>query len=113
MDEDVIISVEALGKKYRVRHLAQGRRYVALRDVLAQRAKGLFKKQAFQLREAEPHNGAPQQGWWPCLPRHTGRLPSEEFWALRNVNFQVRTGEVFRPIWSWHDTHARPASVAR
>jgi len=40
---DVIISVEGLGKKYRIRHQAEGRRYVALRDVIAQKLKAPFQ----------------------------------------------------------------------
>src|ERR1017187_9466409 len=34
---DAIISVEGLGKKYRIQHQAEGRRYVALRDVIAKK----------------------------------------------------------------------------
>src|SRR5665213_819387 len=40
---DVIISVQGLGKKYRIQHQAEGRRYVALRDVIAQKLKAPFK----------------------------------------------------------------------
>ena len=43
MSSDVIISVEGLGKMYRIRHQPEGRRYVALRDVIAEKAKGVLK----------------------------------------------------------------------
>src|ERR1017187_8582482 len=45
---DAIISVEGLGKKYRIQHQSEGRRYVALRDVIAQKLgapfRALFRK---------------------------------------------------------------------
>jgi len=34
---DVIITVENLGKKYRIQHQVERRRYKALRDVIAQK----------------------------------------------------------------------------
>jgi len=40
---DVIISVENLGKKYRIAHQGEKQRYVALRDVIANKVKGLFQ----------------------------------------------------------------------
>lgn len=50
---DVIISVENLGKKYRIQHQAEGRRDVALRDVIAEKAKGFFKKLKLKESKAE------------------------------------------------------------
>jgi lipopolysaccharide transport system ATP-binding protein len=41
---DVIIRVENLGKKYRISHQGGRQRYVALRDVIAQKSKGIFSK---------------------------------------------------------------------
>jgi len=72
MSDKVVISVENLGKKYRIRHQADGQRYVALRDVLADKLKGLFHSQPSTLN--------PQPA-------------SEDFWALRDVSFEVRQGE--------------------
>ncbi len=44
---DAAIKVEGLGKKYLLHHQAGGRhRYVALRDVLAGKFKGLFEPEA-------------------------------------------------------------------
>ena len=43
MSDEIIIRVENLGKRYRITHQAEGRRYVALRDVIAEKAKGFFK----------------------------------------------------------------------
>ena len=66
------IKVEGLGKKYLLRHQAGGRsRYVALRDVLAGKFKGLLN------RKSEIGN----------------RKSVEEFWALKDVSFEVKQGE--------------------
>jgi lipopolysaccharide transport system ATP-binding protein len=69
---DFTIKVEDLGKKYLLRHQAAGRRYVALRDVLADKAKSLFG------------NRKPEIG---------NRKSVEEFWALKDVSFEVKQGE--------------------
>jgi lipopolysaccharide transport system ATP-binding protein len=65
------IRVENLGKKYILRHQpGRGRhRYVALRDVLAYKVKSLFK------------------------PRANGDGAREEFWALKDVSFEIQPGE--------------------
>ena len=69
---DYVIKVEGLGKKYLLRHQAASRRYATLRDVLADKAKTLFQK-----RKAE-----------------SGKQKSiEEFWALQDVNFEIKQGE--------------------
>jgi hypothetical protein len=39
MSDDVVIRVENLGKKYRIRHNAERQRYTALRDVIAHKLK--------------------------------------------------------------------------
>jgi lipopolysaccharide transport system ATP-binding protein len=68
---DAAIKVEGLGKKYLLRHQAGGRhRYVALRDVLAGKFKGLLKRKT-----------------------EGGTSKTEEFWALKNVSFEIKQGE--------------------
>ena len=69
---DFIIRAEGLAKKYRLLHRKRVR-YVALRDVLAQKAKsvvGLLRSTARQ------------------------QVETEEFWALKNVSFEIASGEV-------------------
>ncbi|MEO2088901.1 MAG: polysaccharide ABC transporter ATP-binding protein [Gemmataceae bacterium] len=66
-----IIRVENLGKKYLIRHKEAGPKYRALRDVLATGVKtgfGLFGR--------------------------TAESSTEEFWALKDVSFDVNEGEV-------------------
>ena len=72
---DTAIQVQNLGKKYIIRHQTR-ERYTALRDVIAKKALSIGRQ----------------------LFRSSDRLPSrpsrEEFWALKNVNFEVNQGEV-------------------
>ncbi|MEI7533773.1 MAG: ABC transporter ATP-binding protein [Verrucomicrobiae bacterium] len=70
---DYAIKVESLGKKYLLQHQATGGRYATFRDVLAEKAKALFGK-----RKTE--NGSQKS--------------VEEFWALKDVSFEVKPGEV-------------------
>src|SRR5262245_36083161 len=64
-----IIQVEALDKRYQLRH-ERGQSYVALRDVITGGVKRLFRK-------------AP-----PALPAR------EDFWALKDVSFAIGEGDV-------------------
>src|SRR5713101_7739499 len=71
---DSVIRVENLGKKYRIRHDQMTvQRYVALRDVIADKVKGLFNN---------------------CKSQIANRESVEDFWALRNISFEVPQGEV-------------------
>ena len=50
---DAIITVSNLGKKYRIKHNAERQRYTALRDVLTNKVKGLFRSSPLRLDRGE------------------------------------------------------------
>lgn len=78
MGEDVVIRAEGLGKKYVIGHQAERESYTALRDVIARNVRNLGRTAMDLVRGR---------------PSITGDT-LEEFWALRDVNFEIRRGEV-------------------
>jgi lipopolysaccharide transport system ATP-binding protein len=83
---DVVIGADGLGKKYRIQHLGQRQQYVALRDVFADKA--LAPWRWLNARRAGSNGNA-------ISAVAAGRsTKSEDFWALKDVSFEVKRGEV-------------------
>src|SRR5437660_5590047 len=78
MSDEPIIQVEGLGKRCSLRHNSP-ERYTTLRDVIADKAKRLFR---------------PNGGGSKLQTPGSERPSKEDFWALRNFSFDVRQGEV-------------------
>src|SRR5438094_1315413 len=75
---DVVIKAEGLGKKYVIGHQAENGRYVALRDVLTHNVRSMWHKTKDLFRGDVPVQGETR----------------EDIWALRDVGFEIRKGEV-------------------
>lgn len=68
---DIVIKAEGIGKSYLIGHKSN-ERYLALRDVIANKTKGLWSK--------------------ICSLRSHTHKDIEEFWALRDISFEVSQG---------------------
>jgi lipopolysaccharide transport system ATP-binding protein len=78
MASDVVIRAEGLGKKYVIGHQAERESYTLLRDVFGRTARGLARS-ARDLVSGRAMVAGDQV---------------EEFWALKNLNFEIKRGEV-------------------
>ena len=82
---DVVIRAERLGKRYKIQH-AESERYSTIRDSLSHQAAALGRwvnpfTLAGQIRRARRH------------AVHELQRGEEDFWALKDVSFEIRRGE--------------------
>jgi lipopolysaccharide transport system ATP-binding protein len=78
MNCDTVIRAKGLGKKYVIGHEAERERYSALRDAIARRAKAFVRTTSDMLRGRAMVSGD----------------TTEEFWALKDIDFEIARGEV-------------------
>jgi len=78
MADAIVIRAEGLGKKYVIGHETERERYVALRDVIARGARNAWRMAADMV-----HGRV-------VVPGDT----VEDLWALKDVSFEVKRGEV-------------------
>jgi lipopolysaccharide transport system ATP-binding protein len=85
-DSDVVIRVEGLGKKYSLHHESTERYKPLLRDIWARKAKS-----AGRLLNPFTLAGQVLKAQRQAVHDHAGS--DEDFWALKDVSFEIRRGE--------------------
>jgi homopolymeric O-antigen transport system ATP-binding protein len=80
MSSDTIISVENVSKLYSLKHKKSGERYTTLREAITRRARAPFRAFSSKLKG----------GGATDLARDT----TEDFWAIKDMSFKVKQGEV-------------------
>ncbi|MBN9278382.1 MAG: hypothetical protein J0I57_12245, partial [Hyphomicrobium sp.] len=75
---DVVIRADGLGKRYLIGHESERERYIALRDVIARGARNLMRSAGDMMRGRQLIVGD----------------EVEEFWALKDIDFGIKRGEV-------------------
>jgi lipopolysaccharide transport system ATP-binding protein len=90
MNSNTVISLENVGKSYTLHHEGKVERYTALRDVIARKAAAPFKAIRKKLRAQNGANGSHPHAPGSSTSNHT----LETFWAVKEVSFEIKQGEV-------------------
>jgi lipopolysaccharide transport system ATP-binding protein len=96
MSSDVVIKVEGLGKRYSIRHEANGRGgYQTFREMVTARAMSPMRALKSRLESKKERTGNGSDNLISDLGSLTpSRATREDFWALKDVSFEVKRGEV-------------------
>jgi lipopolysaccharide transport system ATP-binding protein len=87
---DCIIKVENLGKRYTLPHKGK-ERYTTLRDVIARQAVAPFRAIGQKMRAWSGQNGSHPE---VSTTFSSSNKSVENFWALKDVSFEVKQGDV-------------------
>ena len=87
---DTIISVENLGKRYTLSHRGNGERYATFRDVIVRQAVAPFKAIGKRIGVSNGSNGSHPR----VSSQRSSNSSIENFWALKDVSFEVKQGDV-------------------
>jgi lipopolysaccharide transport system ATP-binding protein len=90
MLSDTVISVEHVGKVYTLRHKSSGARYTTLRDVIAGGVVAPFRALRNRTRSRRDSTGPAVL----ATSRRSFVNATEEFWAIKDISFDVKQGDV-------------------
>src|SRR3984957_8974170 len=96
MSSDFVISVENLSKKYTIRHfdgISQDGLRHTLQDAMTRPFRALGRKLGKTARASFPNEEAGSHPDYPDF-HSKSKQSREEFWALKDISFEAKRGEV-------------------